>query len=86
VVEQIESQPQAACTARGRRFREGKESGEQGHVHLEAAGALHVHEVRVGLLDKLVELVKLGLVSLGGVKKVVVDLGSTGGRMRDREK
>jgi hypothetical protein len=44
------------------------------NVHLKAAGALHVHEVRVGLLDKLVELVELGLIGLRGVEEVVVNL------------
>ncbi len=43
-------------------------------LHLEAAGALDVHEEAVGLLNKTLKLVELALVGGRGVKEIVIDL------------
>ena len=47
--------------------------------HVEATGALDVHEETVGTLDQTLQLVSGELVSLGGVEHVF-DLYRTGGR------
>jgi len=53
-------------------------------VHLEATGALDVHEEAVGSLYQALELVQLRLVLGRGVQQVVIDLRETEGRSSER--